>query len=282
MAQLSEGPARFDLGRVLRQTVAAVGRNWAWLSLTALPLAFVPALIANWALAYAAGKAWIPRTGLDSLGPRAVIHLLLSFAPNAVLVGLVARRLVGHPNTRASSVAGLMPLMIVANLMITVGVWFASLLFIVPGVLLSLAWSVAIPVIAVEGLGPPACFDRSIDLTRNHRGAIFLLKFGFSVASFIFSFGVGMLLGLCERALRPALPLQVLVWISWSVVAMVSAVATTTEASLTGVIYRELSQIRRGVGARTLAAVFDYPTSNLSRRRLPSSMRVSSRRRRAA
>jgi membrane-anchored glycerophosphoryl diester phosphodiesterase (GDPDase) len=51
------------------------------------------------------------------------------------------------------------------------------LFLIVPGVYLAVVWSLTIPVVVLEGRHLPDALARSADLTRGHRGRVFLIYF---------------------------------------------------------------------------------------------------------
>src|SRR5258708_17090641 len=57
--------------------------------------------------------------------------------------------------------------------MMGLAVMFASMLFIVPGLILYMMWSVATPACVVERLGPFRSMARSRALTKGHRWKIF-------------------------------------------------------------------------------------------------------------
>src|SRR5260370_360355 len=63
----------------------------------------------------------------------------------------------------------------IVGLAISMGlaVMFASMLFIVPGLILYMMWSVATPACVVERLGPFRSMARSRALTKGHRWKIF-------------------------------------------------------------------------------------------------------------
>jgi hypothetical protein len=71
---------------------------------------------------------------------------------------------------------------------ILVGLW--SLLFIVPGILKAIEWSLAVPVKVLEDKTAGEAMSRSSDLSRGNRGRIFVIWFLF----FVLSIGVSMLL----------------------------------------------------------------------------------------
>jgi hypothetical protein len=71
---------------------------------------------------------------------------------------------------------------------ILVGLW--SLLFIVPGILKAIEWSLAVPVKVLEDKTASEAMSRSSDLSQGNRGRIFVIWFLF----FVLSIGVSMLL----------------------------------------------------------------------------------------
>jgi hypothetical protein len=139
---------------------------------------------------------------------------------------------------------------ILTGLAVAVGL----VLLIVPGVLMMLAWCVNIPVVVVERKGVFEAFGRSAELTRGHRGAIFLLLVIYAVIAWIVS-AVGLALtgGLDLAALsaggfKPA---------QWALLTVFQLVEALVGAAGVASIYYELRSIKDGVGPSTLAAVFD-------------------------
>jgi membrane-anchored glycerophosphoryl diester phosphodiesterase (GDPDase) len=51
------------------------------------------------------------------------------------------------------------------------------LFFVVPGVYLAIVWSLTIPVVVLEGRGLSAALARSAELTKGHRGRVFIIYF---------------------------------------------------------------------------------------------------------
>ncbi len=136
---------------------------------------------------------------------------------------------------------------------VTCGVIF----FVVPGVLFSLAWAVAAPVVVVERMGPPSCFERSAELTRNHRGTIFLLGVIYTLGATVFGFAFALSVGLVERAVGLP-PAAIQVWISAATVATAGMAGVAISCLGVAVIYRELVRLRGGdAAASLLAKVFD-------------------------
>lgn len=90
-----------------------------------------------------------------------------------------------------SAVINAVPILIIS---ILTGLWIAAgfIALIVPGVILSLGLSVVIPVFVGERhLGIFGAMKRSLDLTRHHRGTIFLIQLVFGVVYAILTMGIG-------------------------------------------------------------------------------------------
>ncbi len=76
------------------------------------------------------------------------------------------------------------------SLLIGIAAGLACLLLIVPGILLVVMWSLAVPAKVLENLGATDAMTRSSDLTKGDRGRVFVIWLLF----IILGFAVGMLL----------------------------------------------------------------------------------------
>jgi hypothetical protein len=125
------------------------------------------------------------------------------------------------------------------------GIWVGIILLIVPGIMVALRWSVALPACVVEGLSPFASMKRSAQLTRGHRWKIFGIFLLLLVASWL----VGLLIGLL---LKPA---------GVVVVQVVSAVWNAAWTAFCYVVlvmvYHDLRVVKEGVDTDQIAGVFD-------------------------
>jgi hypothetical protein len=199
---------------------------------------------------------------------------LISIVGNAALQGSVIYasvsdlngKRVGFGDAIGVGLRYFLPLFCI-GLIVSICCFFGYLIFIVPGVLLGLAWCVAAPAEVVERTGIFGAFSRSADLTRNHRGAIFALVIIFGVAVFVvqmvmnaigqIAFGLsGSMSGGVGAGSLPAGFRNMLTAQSLVAVVMQVAIASFASAGLAS-IYFELRQIKEGVGAEQLAAVFD-------------------------
>ncbi len=81
------------------------------------------------------------------------------------------------------------------GILAALGIAVGSVLLIVPGVILALAWCVALPVMVIEDRGIIDSFKRSAELTRGKRWAIFLLFLIVGVVTFVFELVLALLTG---------------------------------------------------------------------------------------
>jgi hypothetical protein len=121
----------------------------------------------------------------------------------------------------------------------------ATLLFIVPGMIVYTMWFVAMPACIVERLGPSNSARRSAQLTRGCRWTIFTLWFPVLVLAAIVE---GMLDDLVRGAGWPFALVVQIVWAGlWGAFYAVLAVVT----------YHDLRVAKEGVDTEQIAAVFD-------------------------
>jgi hypothetical protein len=266
---------------VISRLLGVVSRNFVLLLLLALLLVGLPGAM----LAYAqnsvlgdmlnAQNAGDPNAAFTALFSPARMGLgiagaLIGVVGNAALQGAVIHASVSDLTGRratfgeclATGFRFFLPLFCI-GLIVGICCFFGYLIFIVPGVLLGLAWCVAAPAEVVERVGIFAAFSRSADLTRNHRGAIFALIIAFFVVLFIVQLVLNSIsqigLGFGGAAVLPggAPDLRGFVAVQ-SVMGVVLQVAVSSLASAgLAAIYFELRQAKEGVGADQLAAVFD-------------------------
>lgn len=145
------------------------------------------------------------------------------------------------------------------GILIGLGVMAGFLLLIVPGVLIALGWSIAAPIMIVEEKSITDAIGRSWELTKGYKRWILLLW----IILMIISLVIGGVLG--AFTLIAGDPTTVLLegasnsyYITSSIFSALSQ-AITTMISTAGVaaVYYDIRQIKEGIGAENLAAVFD-------------------------
>ncbi len=251
-------PPRFDVGRVLSRMFGAIGRNALVFGLLAGVLMGLPQFMIGAAQKLVLGGKIT--TGLESatllISGGGGGLLLLIFYPvlqGALMHGVVADLNGRRPGFGECITTGLrffFPVIGITVLLV-IALMFGLVLFIIPGVLMFLAWSVALPAEVIERTGVFGAFSRSRALTRNHRGAIFglyvlltIFSWLLSVALIAVSFGSTGTLGKVS-------------WAGIILSALVQAIQTLLGAAGSASIYYELRSIKEGVGPEQLAAVFD-------------------------
>jgi len=258
----------FDFGRIVKNTFGAIQQNAATFIILALVLAGIPAVISTFGmvglfsrLSTLGGSAAPPP--LASLGFSAAlsgIGVFLNLFTNAILQASIIYGTAAYLNGRTASLgeclgAGLrwfLPLIGLIILM-AIALFFGFIFFFVPGVLMAIAWIVAVPVLVVERTGVFAAFSRSADLTRGRRWAIF----GFLFLYFI-AFSVVQQVALnIVNAMSGAVNATAMVANQLPIGAAFGLITSVVASAGVAAIYYELRTTREGVGPEAFASVFD-------------------------
>lgn len=258
MTAIAAQAPSLDIAKVIGATFGVLGRNLApFLGLTAL-LVGAPTALISLGLLDLVGDPSSLNIGPETFGLFG-IGFLVSIITNAVLQGALIYGTIRDLNgARASfgeclamGLRNFMPV-ILLSLLMALALIVGFLLFIVPGVMMLVAWCVAVPALVSEQTGIVGAFGRSAELTRGNRWRIFGLVLLFVVLSWI----VGLLvspLSLAAIAMGPQ-GMVVSQMITNSVSGVINALIGATGAS---VIYVELKRLKEGVSPDALAALFD-------------------------
>jgi hypothetical protein len=240
MTATAATPARFDMGRVFRTGFGAMARRPVTLLLIGLLITAPSAAFSDWATLHLFGPR-PPASNLAATFMRAGLLQLLAIAVSGVgwiRQGAVAycigsdvaeRRLdVGELLGRLMSQA---PTLYVLGIVTTLATVLGSFLLILPGIIISLAWSMGPAVVMLERRPFLSVLGRSAEITRNHRMSLFGLAVIVGLASAVLSFGLRAVSGLAlvpnTRVGDPALYDYVLRPALSAVVGVVSAALTT-------------------------------------------------------
>jgi hypothetical protein len=168
------GARPLDIGEVLGDTFAVIGRTIVVLANVSVMFIGIPAAInIAGAVLTPVSPVFAVFTLLGSLG--LLVGMLLAYG---AIFQVAMQDL--HGQTAAAdamlrtALAKFLPMLGLA-ILVGLGVFVGGLLLIVPGVILALAWSVAFPALVLEDRGVFGAFGRSAQLTRNRRWSIFLL-----------------------------------------------------------------------------------------------------------
>jgi MFS family permease len=138
-----------------------------------------------------------------------------------------------------------------------VAVMLASMLLIVPGMILYMMWFVATPVCVVEQLGPFRSLGRSRELTKGHRWKLFGLMLVILIPALIVGAILGVVIavlgtgGFLSMSTALATPLGQVVNLIWS------AAWSAFYAVMVVVTYHDLRVAREGIDTEQIAAVFE-------------------------
>lgn len=247
----------FDLGRVIQNTFAAVAGNAAVFFGAAVVLVGLPSAM----LAFGQGAAL---NGSQSFGSSALLMVagwILNLIGTFLLQGMVVKAAVNGFNGKTTTLGDafdvgvrmflpLLGLAIVAGL----GTLLGYILLIVPGVILTVLWSVAAPVVVVEKRGVLESLQRSRDLTRGHRWSVFGLMVIYVALAWLIGALVSGLTIATGGTLAGGSPNMWVNLISGPVVNVLSGVIASAAVAA---LYYELRSAKEGAGPEVLAAVFD-------------------------
>jgi len=197
--------------------------------------------------------------GLTLLGAFAMV--VLGTISQAVVLYGAFQVMRGRPIDLAESVRiGLRRFFPIVGLAIcmSVAVGFASLLLLIPGLILFMMWFVATPVCVVEQLGPFRSLARSRVLTKGHRWKLFGLVLLIMVPALI----VGAIMGAVVFATLGSGGFLAMTTALGSTLGKVvnliwSAVWTAFYAIVIVVAYHDLRVAKEGVDTEQIAAVFE-------------------------
>lgn len=243
-----ETPFQFTLGSVMSQTFTIYLRNLIPF-LVLGTVAFSPLIVLE--------IVTQDRTPDQAL-PIAILTMLLLMLLPQVLTGTltfgVLQQLLGKPAPLGDTIAqGFRSLFRVLGTGMLVGLLcgLASLLLIVPALILMVRWYVAVPVAVIEGKSGTAAMARSKELVQGYGWQVFWLFLLVVLANVAFVLLVGAIVvgasgDTVEKATNSlwfSLPIQI--------------VTNTFGSALMAVLYFRLRQGRENVGAEQLASVFD-------------------------
>lgn len=253
-------PRSLDIGRVIQDSFQVLGRHLVTFLILALILVGIPRAL------FGVIQLTLLRNAVATMtfgGPVlywSLLGILVAVVTGVILQATIISAAVSDMNGRPVSVVdslriGLRAFLPLIGLSILLGiaVWFGFMLLIVPGVLLALAWCVAVPAYVVEQPGVFGSFGRSADLTRGNRLNIFWLGCIFLIAAII----IGVVIGIVATVLRFATAGLFLYVQAVIVSPIISSAVAALGASLSAVLYTQLREIRDGVGAQSLAGIFD-------------------------
>lgn len=203
MAQdsISAGSANFTVGGVLSTSIAVFSRNLVPFFVLALVIG-IPYMGVSIGAASTLDLQSIQETGQVPPGfwgmviVGSLIYLLTYVVTQSVIIYGTFQDLRGQKAAFGDCLArgfAVLPRVLIAAILATIAIMIASMLFVIPGIILGLMWWVFVPVLVIESVGITEGFGRSRELTRGHRWGILGLLLIVAVAQWIIGFVVGMI-----------------------------------------------------------------------------------------
>lgn len=257
-ASTATGGGALDIGRVIQQLFQVLGRNFVPFAVLAVVLAGIPsAIFYSVQMSMLRGGPTAAATSSSVLWMflGAVVLGLTSLILQATIIHGTVSDLNGRRVSIADSLrAGLyafLPVLLI-GIMMGLAIALGFVLLIVPGVMLAIAWCVAVPVYVVERRGILDVFGRSAELTRGNRWRIFGLAVIYVVAVIIVQMVLGMVGGIANVTAGGASPVT-----SLFIMPLIQVANALIGASGVAALYVDLRQIKDGIGPEGLAAIFD-------------------------
>ncbi len=238
------GAPVFSAGGVIRKSFSVWFANFVPFSIVTLDV-YVPVFVLAAFMPPAGGQGW---NAADRV---------LSGIAGLVVTGALTSGVLGSLRGERASVGalfgtGFRKMGWVFAVSFRVGLWIilGTLLLVVPAIVWYCALFVAVPAVVVEAnLGSSSdALQRSRDLTKGSRWAIFTIALVVAVVS-----AVAVLVGGVLAALAQALPQPVPIVIATAVIALVSSLGACASA----VAYHDLRVAKEGVSTADLVKVFE-------------------------
>lgn len=259
--------ARFSVGRVIGDSIGVYARNFVALSLLALLIGLVELLVTIFYLVpnqdegsgelrvRIGGPGEFTVYGFDALVLIFIMLLTYSLTQAAIIYGTFQDLRGDKAGIGACIARGLLSMfpVILGSIIFTIAIGLASILLLIPGLILMTMWWVYIPAIVVERKSILDSLGRSSELTAGNRWAIFGLIIIASILSVLMrlvthtiTLSVVTIPTIAEIPYAPF----VLNYIGSSVTAAFGAVAVA-------VGYYHLRAQKEGIDANQIASVFD-------------------------
>ncbi len=158
-------------------------------------VAYIPLFVVRAAL------LWVPKASSAPVTIAAAVGLLIGIvlqllgvaAASAATITAVSAAYLEQPITLREAygrVSGMLLRVFLLMIVTGIGVGIGFLLLIVPGIILFLMWALAVPVTVLEDAGIGESFSRSRELTRGHRGRVFVIYLLYIVLVFALDMGL--------------------------------------------------------------------------------------------
>jgi hypothetical protein len=240
----------FDMARLARDTVATVSTNWVLVGglsfcLVALPkLAVVATHLSFHGRLSDEDSAYDTLNAIDT-GLDYTTFIILQL----VLTWALGKRRDGEALTLSSLVSLFFPLIFV-SILTGIGMLLGLLVFVIPGLMLFVRWSVAANVVVSEGKSPFAAMGRSAALVNGYGWPIFGALLLCSVFQWLWDVGVTFV----GEAMLGIWPDN---HINWIIEGLAAPWGTLPSVVTTIALYFHLVALKEGGTEKGIADVFD-------------------------
>lgn len=262
----------FDLGRVLDRTFRAIKNNFvnffiASILMVGLPVALISVtpFVLETQTVMADGTVGINLEQSTSLLIANSLVMVIGGLGGVILQATLVYGAVADFNGEKASLQEclsiglgyIFPIIGVAFLT-GLGVFLGMILLIVPGVILSLGWAVVVPVLIVEKRSVTDSISRSWDLTSGYKWWILLLMVILTVLGAVIAAILEGLSGpLSATFVVDTSGPEATLTANALALALGQAISTMILAVGAAALYYEIKQVKEGIGADAIAAVFD-------------------------
>ncbi len=176
----------------------------------------------------------------ETIASTAVVFL--SLIGTALVQGALVQAVADEHNSRPQSSIGDLyrsawqraGRLVGVSLLTGIGVGIGLLLLVVPGVILFTRWSLAVPVVMLEGLGPRAAMKRSTALVKGHGWAVFRVLLNVTILAGLSSLAIQLLLVKVFGSAHANFGL-------WASLSIAGAITTPYAAHALSVVYYRLT-----------------------------------------
>lgn len=260
------------MGRVINRTFAAIKNNFANFFLASFIIVGIPIFFVSMIPVFiglqggllegdSINTGFLLSSLLVSFGSLAVILLAGMILQGVLIYGSVADfngGKAGFGESMAIGIRYLFPL-IVLGVLITLGMLIGFLLLVIPGVLIALGWFIAVPILIVEKKGIVDSISRSWELTKGYKRWILLFLIIITIFSFVISAILGTFILIAGDPTTVALEGGSINYYVLNAIltALGQVFAALINAVGVAAVYYEIRQLKEGIDAESLAAVFD-------------------------
>jgi len=261
----------FDVGRVINRTFAAIKNNFLSFFLASLIIMGIPMFLIGLMPVFMGAGGMLDGDTINeayfaSFMIMTGLTVIAAIIGSIILQGALIYGAIADFNGRKAPFSECMSMalkyffpLLGLGILVGLGTMLGILLFIIPGLFIALGWAIAAPVLIVEEQSITESISRSWSLTQGYKRWVLLIFVIFMVISVVISTVLSAFTLIAGDPTTVMLEGGTPSFRILNSLFTALAQAGSTMISATGVaaIYYEIRQIKEGVGAESLAAIFD-------------------------